>query len=197
MAHPQSSPRGYFAKDRIDCGGAQLTNDSSGNLLLNAGLALSGETTDVITQNSTALLLSGGLALSGEETDVITQNSTGLLLSGGIALSGEETDVITQDSTAVIVAGGITLSGQASSLAITQDATAVSVPGQLKVGGARYVGGNSTAYLFTAEAALPETDGGTFKWTFIVNSTGVAGIAINTTGTTWKYVRMTSEINTT
>ena len=86
MAHPQSSPRGYVAKQRIDVAGAQATADTTGNLRLNAGLALSGETTDIITQNSTALLLAGGLALSGETTDVITQNSTAVAMPSGLTL---------------------------------------------------------------------------------------------------------------
>ena len=174
MAHPQTSPRGYIAKQRIDVGGNELT------------------------ANSTALLLSAGLALSGETTDVITQDSTAVLLAAGIALSGQaSTNAITQNSTAVTIPDGLTLSGLAHANAITQNSTALILPGQVQVNAARYIGGNSTGYLFTSEAAAPDTDGGDYKWTLIVNSTGVAGIAINTTGTTWSFVRMTSEINTT
>ena len=105
MAHPQSSPRGHFAKERIDVGGAQITADTTGNLELNAGLSLSGETTDTITQNSTAVLFAAGIALSGETTDVITQNSTGVKLAGGIWLGGETAaaDLINQNSTGVIL----------------------------------------------------------------------------------------------
>lgn len=197
MAHPQSSPRGYIAKQRIDVGGAQITVDTSDNLLLSAGLALSGEETDIITQNSTALLLSGGLALSGEETDVITQDSTAVKFSAGVALSGQaSSNAITQNSTAVTIPDGLYLSAQSTN-PTTQNSTGVLFAGQVRVGGQRYVGGNTTGYLFTTEAGLPATDGGNYKWTFVVNSTGVAGIAVNTTGTTWKYVRMTSDINTT
>ena len=53
MAHPQSSPRGLFAKNRIDVGSQQ------------------------ITQNSTALILSGGIKISNAQT--FTGNSTGLV----------------------------------------------------------------------------------------------------------------------
>ena len=152
MAHPQSTPRGNKATQRLDIGAGYVTADSTGNLLFSAGIAFSGESSDIITQNSTALLLSAGLALSGEETDIITQNSTALFLASGLALSGEATDIITQNSTAVALPSGLTL----------KNLTAAP--------GTRYAPGSVV---------------------FIANSTGNM-IAVNTTGTSWTYLNVTS-----
>ena len=86
MARPQNSPRGLFAKEKIyitSAGNtsAQMTADTSGNLKLNAGLLLSGETSDVITQDSTGVLLSAGIALSGQASSrALTQNSTASMI---------------------------------------------------------------------------------------------------------------------
>ena len=62
MARPQNSPRGLFAKEKIyitSAGNtsAQLTADTSGNLKLNVGLLLSGQTSGALTANSTASLI--------------------------------------------------------------------------------------------------------------------------------------------
>jgi hypothetical protein len=103
MSHPQNSYRGAFAKERIEAGNGVITGNSTGNLFFSAGIALSGEETDVITQNSTALLLAGGLALSGEETDIITQNSTSVNFAGGIKVSGKANAVVTGLSTGIVV----------------------------------------------------------------------------------------------
>jgi len=54
MAHPQSSPRGYFAKKRVDVGSHNLT------------------------YNSTAVVFSGAVAFSGVAAKTITANSTGI-----------------------------------------------------------------------------------------------------------------------
>lgn len=129
MAHVQSSPRGAFGKERIEVKGGAITGDSTGNMFLSAGIALSGEATDTITQNSTALLLSAGIALSGETTDVITQNSTAVAFPSGV----------TFDST--------------TALPVTRSA-----PGTIE---------------------------------FVANSTGNMFV-INTTGTTWTYIGVTS-----
>lgn len=154
MARPQNSPKGYFAKQRIDIGGAQLTYDSTGNLRLNAGLALSGETTDVVTQNSTAIMLAGGIALSGQAVaNAILQDSTAVKLPDGLSLSGQgSANAILQDSTAVKIPDGLSLSGKASSLAITQNSTSVNVPGGLKVSGQAnaIMTGLSTGVVLTA-----------------------------------------------
>lgn len=92
-------------------------------------------------------------------------NSTGIYLSAGLALSGK-TAMATQNSTGVIF------------------------PDQIQINAARYINANSTAFIVTAEATLPTTDNGA-AFTIISNSTGVA-IAVNSTGTTWKYLNVTS-----
>ena len=130
-------------------------------------------------------------------TALIDANSTGLKLAGALYLSGKATDPITQNTTAVLFSDGIALSGQGSTNAITQNSTAVMIPDGIRLDGKKYIRANSTAYLFTTAGGLPATDGGAYKWTFIVNSTGIGSIAVNTTGTTWKYIRVTSLINTT
>jgi hypothetical protein len=129
-------------------------------------------------------------------TALIDANSTGLKLAGALYLSGKSTSMLSQNTTGLKVAGGLYISGQTAEPA-TQNSTGFLFPDQIRVGGQRYIGGNTTAYLFTTETGLPTSDGGNYKWTFVVNSTGVAGFAINTTGTTWKYCQMTSLINTT
>lgn len=105
MSHPQNSPRTVAAFTRLEMGSdgtGVLTSDSTGNLRYSKGISISGETSDVITQNSTGLLLSGGIALSGEETDVITQNSTSVLFAGGIQVSGETNATLSGLSTGVV-----------------------------------------------------------------------------------------------
>ena len=64
--HPQNSPRGLFAKNKV--------------LVGNAGLALTGD--------STAISVSGGVRLSGNSTGLITHNSTGTLVANGAIESG-------------------------------------------------------------------------------------------------------------
>jgi len=100
MAHPQNSPRGLFAMNRIDIDDAQLTDDASGNLLASAGLALSGQS-DAITQTASTLKVPVGLSLSGR-TEVITQDASGVNLPGAISLSGQS-GLITQSSTGVVL----------------------------------------------------------------------------------------------
>jgi len=153
MAHPQSSPRGNFAKQRIDVGAANITADTTGNLALSAGLTLSDEATDTITQDSTAVLLAAGIALSGQaSSNAITQNSTGLLVPDGLALSGEATDFVTQNSTAVAFPSGVTFQNLSAAPAT------------------RYAPGTVVS---------------------VTNGTGTM-LAINTTGTTWTYLNVTS-----
>ena len=95
-------------------------------------------------------------------------SSNNLKLSAGLLLSGKTTEAATQNSTGFLF------------------------PDEVRLSGLRYVGANSTAFKYTTEAALPSTDGGNYKWTYIVDSTGRAAVAVNTTGTTWKYLNTTS-----
>lgn len=66
MAHPQSSPRGLFAKRRIDVGTSQLSFNTTG-LILSAGLMVSDKTAHKITANSTGIKI-GTLYISCNST---------------------------------------------------------------------------------------------------------------------------------
>ena len=74
MAHPQSSPRGLWAKNRIDVGSNQITGNSTA-LVLSAGLTVSNLQT--LTGNSTTLIVSGGVKISNAQQ--LTANTTGLV----------------------------------------------------------------------------------------------------------------------
>ena len=77
MAHAQSSPRGLFAKKRIDVGASSLTANSTG-LVLSAAIYPSAAAGGKITADSTAVILS---ALKiGAWSTAITVDSTGVLL---------------------------------------------------------------------------------------------------------------------
>ena len=74
---------------------------------------------------------------------------------------------------------------------LTVDSTAVLLSVGVKLNNSQTLTGNSTAIVHgNPESALPSTDNGA-AWTIISNSTGVA-VAVNTTGTTWKYLNVTS-----
>ena len=81
MAHPQSSPRGYFAKKRIDIGSQSLTYNSTG-AVFGAAIFLSGQTVKgKLSANNTAILLpSTGFQMAALTTLKITSNSTGILI---------------------------------------------------------------------------------------------------------------------
>ena len=78
---------------------------------------------------------------------------------------------------------------------LTADSTGLRVAGQLRVSGQKRIGANSTGFIFTAAASKPAVRSAS-KWAFITNSTGVNGILINTTSTTWKYANVTSVLPT-
>lgn len=73
---------------------------------------------------------------------------------------------------------------------ITTDSTGLVLNNGIKLSNARHLTANSTAYIGTGEAAIPTTDNG-IAFTFVSNSTGVA-IVVNSTGTTWKFLNVTS-----
>ncbi len=85
MAHPQSSWRGLWAKNRIDIGSNQLTGDSTG-IVLNQGIKISNKAGGVLTANTTSLLLPGGVQISAARS--ITADSTGFVLTAESALPG-------------------------------------------------------------------------------------------------------------
>lgn len=82
MARSQSSPRGLFAKNRIDVGSQQLTYNSTG-LLLNGGIKISNK--QMITANTTGFVMGNAAsALPGNVDNAITwgviSNTTGVCL---------------------------------------------------------------------------------------------------------------------
>lgn len=56
MAHPQSSPRGLFAKSRIDVGSQSMTANSTGIIMPTFRI---GTKAFYFTSNSTGVLLNG------------------------------------------------------------------------------------------------------------------------------------------
>lgn len=114
MAHPQSSPRGLFAKNKVTTAGTIMFEDYS------------------------------------TSTDLLSADSTGLVVAGAVKISN-----------AVTIAGNGT--------------------GQISV---------------SAVAAKPSARQATKRWAFFKNSTGVTNLVINVTGTTWKYVSVTSVLIT-
>ena len=79
MAHPQSSPRGYFAKARVDIGSSNLTANSTG-VVFSGAVFLGGQATiGKLTANSTAIVLpSTGLQMAALTSLKVTSNSTGI-----------------------------------------------------------------------------------------------------------------------
>lgn len=87
--HPQSSPRGFFAKKRIDVGASQITANSTG-LLITAALFVSGQATlGKLSANSTALILPNSVRI-GTKTTYLSSNSTGVRL-GSLYISCNST----------------------------------------------------------------------------------------------------------
>lgn len=84
----------------------------------------------------------------------------------------------------------------ATTALLDANSTALLVAGQVRVSGAGYIGANSTGYLFTAETAKPSTRSAGYNWAFLTNTTGVSAVMLRTTGTTWKYLNVTSVLPT-
>lgn len=89
MAHPQSSPRGFIAKQRVDAGSTNLTYNSTG-LVLSGALFVSAQTTlGKLSANSTALILPNSVRV-GSKTTYFSSNSTGVKL-GSLYISCNST----------------------------------------------------------------------------------------------------------
>jgi hypothetical protein len=89
MAHPQSSPRGYFSKKRIDVGSLTLTANSTA-VSFSAGLAVSGQAVfGLLSANSTAMILPNSVRV-GTKTTYLSSNSTGVKL-GSLYISCNST----------------------------------------------------------------------------------------------------------
>ena len=118
-----------------------------------------------MTGNSSGqVVFAGGIKVT---TQVVTGNSTALFTAGGLALSGEATDIITQDSTGVKLAAGLYVSAQTTN-PLTQ---------------------NAGGFLLGLTAA-PSGDGAGA----IVAGANTTGhyVKINSTGTTWKFLDVTT-----
>jgi hypothetical protein len=127
------------------------------------------------TKKSMVVPTGGGLifgAYGSGASNLLAGNSTGLTVAGGVRLSGQANATLTGNSTGLIVAGGV------------------------KVANQKTVSANSTGWIFTAAATKPATRSAA-KIAFLTNSTGKNTIMVNTTGTTWKYLYLTSAINST
>lgn len=113
-------------------------------------------------------------------TQELTYNSTHLILSGGIKLGGAAGGAITANSTGATFAGAVTLGA------------GLTLNGSLNLGGT-VNGSNSTtnSIITSATAALPGNVQGVVGLTVLQNSTGIAYL-VNTTGTTWKYLNVTT-----
>jgi len=87
--HPQSSPRGFIAKKRIDVGASQLTANSTG-LIFSASAFVSNQTTfGKLSANSTALILPNSVRV-GTKTTYLSSNTTGVKL-GSLYISCNST----------------------------------------------------------------------------------------------------------
>jgi len=114
MAHPQSSPRGFVSKKRIDVGGVSLT------------------------YNSTALLVSAGIRLNAQANGLLTANSTGVNFPGAVFLSGQAVKgKLSANSTAILLPSTGFQMASLTSLKITSNSTGVKI-------GSLYISANST-----------------------------------------------------
>jgi hypothetical protein len=140
-----------------------------------AGVFFTGYSTTsaLLDANSTSLKVTGGIQVSGKSTSKITGNTTGIVLAGGVRFSNKSTAVVTGNSTGIVLVGGILISNK------------------------RYIKANSTSFAFGSTGVISSTRNSTAKWQFVKTVAGTGAIAVNTTGTTWKYCRMTSKLNST
>lgn len=114
MAHPQNSPRGLFAKARIDTG------------------------TQTLTFNSTALILEGGVRLNDAANGQLTSNSTGVNFPGSLFLTGQAVKgKLSANSTAILLPSTGFQMASLTSLKVTSNSTGILV-------GARYISTNTT-----------------------------------------------------
>ena len=119
MAHPQSSPRGYFAKQRVDVGSQAFTANSTG-ISVSGALFISGQTTGgKLTANSTGITAAG--KLTAVSTIVASNQATFGLLSA--------------NSTAMILPNSVRIGALASY--ISANSTGIKI-------GARYISTNTT-----------------------------------------------------
>jgi hypothetical protein len=75
---------------------------------------------------------------------------------------------------------------------LTANTTSLLLSGGVKISNAQQLTADSTGIVHgNAVSALPGAVDGGNQWTLVSNSTGVS-LAVNTTGTTWKYLNVTT-----
>jgi len=190
--HPQNSARGLFAKNRVDLGTSEITF-SADNLSFENGIVISGISTALITADSTGrIVLPAGAKISNAAGGVITANSTTAIFAGGVKVSNAAGGQITANSTTATFAGGVKVSNAAGG-ALTADASNLNLPGGVKVSNALVLTANSSALISGASALPGNLSTGILQ--IASNSTG-AWAAVRTTGTTWKYLNVTTALPT-
>ncbi len=137
MAHPQSSPRGYIAKQRVDSGGVTVAYNSTGSLHSGA-MYLSNSTAQKLTANSTGFISSGALYVSGKTQAKISANTTTTTVANALAVSGQATvGKLAANSTALLLPATGFQMAALSSLKFTSDSTGIKI-------GSLYISCNST-----------------------------------------------------
>lgn len=178
MAHPQNSPRGLWAKNlRVPTdGGLYLASYSTSSALLSA--------------NSTGVVVAGSIKVSNKTNGYISANTTGVVINAGLKVSDKANAVLTGNSTGLVVVGGVKVSNAANAV-LTGNSTGIVTNAQIKVANKQYLSANSTGFIFGAVAAAPAARSSA-KVAFFTNSTGANAVMVNTTGTTWKYLNVTT-----
>jgi len=86
MAHEQNSPRGLWAKKRIDIVGSSsdtITGNSTG-IVLGAGIKISNQANATITGDASGIVVAGAIKISNKKS--ISANATGLILPTSAAI---------------------------------------------------------------------------------------------------------------
>ena len=91
--------------------------------------------------------------------------------------------------------GHVYFDSYATTALLTANSTGLLVAGSVRVSGKRYISANSTGFLPQTTATIPSARSLTGRFAFIKTAAGTGAIAVNTTGATWKYLRVTSTIN--
>src|SRR5689334_19901904 len=118
MAHPQSSPRGLFAKAGIQIAGTAFSSSA-------------------ITFNSTGAKFANGLYLSNTTAKIMTANSTGFIASGSVSVGGQATvGKLSANSTAILLPATGFQMAALTSLKITSNSTGIKI-------GSRYISTNT------------------------------------------------------
>ncbi|GAF74471.1 unnamed protein product [marine sediment metagenome] len=168
--HSQNSPRGLFAKQNIaigEGGGLFLEDYSTRTAALRA--------------SATGVQVAGVMKLGGHALSILTGSVTGVQVAGGIKLTGHAESFMYGSKTGVQFKGGIRLNDTAK--------------GQISATGPGLTLVGSSVVFSAPGGSIPgdvDRGGGL---TIMSNSTGVA-LCLNTTGTTWRYLEVTSRQRT-